>query len=135
LTDRWSRKHWIVLSAVVSAVLGYAYIHAGSLEATTLVGIALIASLYLGTTMGWSTYVPELFPTELRLRGTGISSVAGRAVSILAPQAMALLYAADGVNAVVYILMSLLVLQAILVAAFGMQTNRQSLDAHFTGPH
>ena len=133
LTDRWSRKHWVVLSAVVSAALGYAYIHAGSLEATTLVGIALIASLYLGTTMGWSTYVPELFPTELRLRGTGISSVAGRAVSILAPQAMTLLYAFNGVNAVVYTLMGLLVMQAILVAAFGIQTNGQVLDAQFTG--
>jgi putative MFS transporter len=135
LTDRWSRKYWVVLSAIMSAALGYAYAHAGSLEATTAVGVVLIASLYLGTTMGWSTYVPELFPTELRLRGTGISSVAGRAVSILAPQAVTQLYAFNGVNAVVYTVMGLLIAQAILVAAFGIQTNRKALDVHFTGTH
>lgn len=135
LTDRWNRKYWIVLSAVLSAVLGYAYIHAGDLATTTAVGMVLIASLYLGTTMGWSTYVPELFPTELRLRGSGISSVAGRAVSILAPQAVALLYDFNGVNAVVYSVMGLLIAQAILVAAFGVQTNRRALDEQFVGTH
>lgn len=135
LIDRWSRKYWVVLSALVSALLGYAYANAGSIEATTAVGMVLVASLYLGTTMGWSTYVPELFPTELRLRGTGISSVAGRAVAILAPQAVAALYDFNGVNAVVYALMGLLVAQAVLVAALGIQTNRQALDVHFTGTH
>jgi len=135
LIDRWSRKHWIVLASVVSAVLGYAYANAGSLEATTAVGIALIASLYLGTTMGWTTYVPELFPTELRLRGAGISSVAGRAVAIVAPQAVAQLYAINGVNAVVYSLIGLLVAQAVIVGLFGIQTNRRSLDMQFVGNH
>jgi putative MFS transporter len=134
-TDRWSRKYWIVLSAVISAALGYAYANAGSVDATTTVGIALVASLYFGTTMGWSTYVPELFPTELRLRGSGIASVSGRAVSILAPQAVAQLYAINGVNAVVYSVMALLAAQAILVGLLGVQTNRQALDAQFVGGH
>jgi putative MFS transporter len=135
LTDRWSRKYWIVVSAIMSAVLGYAYIHAGDLQTTTAVGIVLIASLYLGTTMGWSTYVPELFPTELRLRGSGIASVAGRAVSILAPQAVAVLYDFNGVNAVVYSVIGLLIAQAVLVAVFGIQTNRRALDVQFVGTH
>jgi len=45
------------------------------------------------------------------------------------------LYAFNGVNAVVYTVMALLVAQAILVAVFGIQTNRQALDVHFTGSH
>jgi putative MFS transporter len=133
--DRGSRKHWIVLSSIISAVLGYAYANAGSLEATTAVGVFLIASLYFGTTMGWTTYVPELFPTELRLRGSGISSVAGRAIAIVAPQGVAQLYAIDGASAVVYTLMGLLVAQGVIVAVFGIQTNRRSLDTQFVGNH
>jgi hypothetical protein len=35
----------------------------------------------------------------------------------------------------VYTVMGLLIAQAILVAAFGIQTNRQALDLHFTGGH
>ena len=131
LTDRWSRKSWIVVAALLSAALGYAYAHAGSLERTTAVGILLVASFYFGSTMGFSTYVPELFPTELRLRGTGVSSVAGRAASILAPQAVTVLYAYDGVNAVVYTLVAMLIAQAIVVAAFGIRTNRRALDTQF----
>lgn len=134
-TDTWSRKNWIVVAALLSAALGYGYAHAGSLGATTAVGIVLIASLYFGSTMGFSTYVPELFPTELRLRGTGVSSVAGRAASIFAPQAVTVLYAYDGVNAVVYTLVAMLLAQAVLVGVFGIQTSRRSLDTQFTGSH
>jgi putative MFS transporter len=135
LTDRWSRKYWIVLSGILSAALGYAYAHAGGLDATTAVGIVLIAALYLCTTMGWSTYVPELFPTELRLRGSGVSSVTGRTAAIFAPQAVAQLYAFNGVNGVVYTLVALLIAQAVLVSAFGIQTNRRALDAQFLPAH
>jgi putative MFS transporter len=85
--------------------------------------------------MGFSTYVPELFPTELRLRGTGISSVAGRAASIVAPQAVAALFALSGVNAVVYTVIGLLLFQAVFVVLFGHETTRRSLDEQFVGAH
>jgi len=132
-TDKWSRKKWIVATAFVTAALGYAYANAGTLEVTTAVGIVMIASFYFGSTMGFSTYVPELFPTELRLRGTGISSVAGRAASIVAPQAVTALFAFNGVNAVVYTVIGLLLFQAVFVVLFGYETTRRSLDEQFVG--
>ena len=103
--------------------------------AVIAVGIVLIASFYFGSTMGFSTYVPELFPTELRLRGTGVSSVAGRAASILAPQAVTVLYAFDGVNAVVYTLIAMLLAEAVVVGVSGIQANRRSLDMQIVGGH
>jgi len=133
VTDKWSRKKWIALASAITAALGYAYANAGSIELTTAVGVVMIAAFYFGATMGFSTYVPELFPTELRLRGTGVSSVAGRAVSVIAPQAVGWLFAFHGVNAVVYTIVGLLLFQALFVALFGRETTRLSLDEPFAG--
>jgi MFS transporter, putative metabolite:H+ symporter len=135
VTDKWSRKKWIVLTSLVTAALGYGYATAGSLNVTTAVGVVMIASFYFGSTMGFSTYVPELFPTELRLRGSGISSVAGRATAILAPQAVVALFSFNGVNAVVYTVIGLLLFQAVFVVMLGHETTRRSLDEQFVGAH
>ncbi|WP_213958927.1 MULTISPECIES: MFS transporter [unclassified Variovorax] len=133
IADRWSRRKWIASAAVVAAVFGWWYANAGSLNATTAVGVCLIAAMYFGSTVGFSTYVPELFPTELRLRGTGISSVAGRAASIVAPQAVAALFAFGGVNAVTYTIVALLLAQAVIVGFLGLETTGRSLDTPFAG--
>lgn len=133
VTDKWSRKKWIVLSSIGTMLLGWAYANAGSLTATTVVGVLFMTVSYFGSTMGFSTYVPEIFPTRVRLRGAGIGSVSGRAASIFAPQAVAVLYASNGVNGVIYTVMALCLAQAIILSMFGIETTRRSLDSKFTG--
>lgn len=133
--DKWSRKKAIVLSALVSAIFGLWYANAGGLNLSTAIGTTLVAALYFGTTVGFSTYVPELFPTELRLRGTGISSVAGRAASIIAPQAVAELTAFGGSSSVVYALIGILLFEAAIVGLFGLQTTGRALDSEIIGGH
>ena len=135
VSDRWGRKRILIVSTLVSAMLGWLYLHGGSLEVTTLIGVLLITSMYFGGTIGFSTYVPELFPTELRMRGTGISSVAGRGASILAPQAVALLYAYNGVAGVTLTLVGLFVVQAVGIALLGLDTTGRSLDSEFVAAH
>jgi putative MFS transporter len=41
--------------------------------------------LYVLFSLSIACYVPELFPTEVRLRGSGIANAAGRAVNIVVP--------------------------------------------------
>ncbi len=135
VSDRWSRKKILVASTILAAVLGLLYPHGGSIPVTTAIGVLLITALYFGGTIGFSTYVPELFPTELRLRGTGISSSAGRAASILMPQAAAVLYAYNGISGVTLSLVGLLVLQAVVIAVLGLETTRRSLDSEFFAGH
>ena len=135
ITDKWSRKKWIVLASVTSVLLGWAYANAGGVTATTWVGVAFMTVSYFGSTMGFSTYVPEIFPTQVRLRGAGIASVSGRAASIFAPQAVAMLYAFNGVNAVVFTVMTLGIAQAIILSIFGIETTRRSLESEFVGAH
>jgi putative MFS transporter len=131
-SDRLGRKRGIVLLSIMAAAIGWIYPHAGSIEGTTVLGVLLISAIYCCSTLGFSTYVPELFPTELRLRGAGISSVAGRAASIVAPQVVGILYAYDGsVNGVTLALVGLLLLQALAVGVFGVDVTRRSLDSQF----
>ena len=93
-----------------------------------MLGLVLTTVLFFGGAIGFSAYVPEIFPTELRLRDTAVSSVAGRAASIFAPPAMALLFAADGVRGVTLALVSLLVAQAVIVLALGVETHARTLE-------
>ncbi|WP_213958799.1 MULTISPECIES: MFS transporter [unclassified Variovorax] len=135
VTDKWSRKKWIVLASIGSVALGWAYANAGSLTATTVVGVAFMTVSYFGSTMGFSTYVPEIFPTQVRLRGAGIASVSGRAASIFAPQAVAVLYAFNGVNGVIFTVMALGIAQAVILSIFGIETTRRSLESEFVSVH
>jgi putative MFS transporter len=133
-TDRWSRKKAIIALSVITAGLGWWYSHAGSIDMTTFVGIVLLAAIYCMSALSFSTYVPELFPTDVRLRGTSISSSAGRVTSILAPQAVGLLYAYEGsVSGVMLAIVALMLGQAIIMALFGIDMTRRSLDARDAG--
>lgn len=133
-SDKWSRKWGIVILSILGAILGWFYGHAGSPEIATVIGVVLMTVFYCNGTLGFSTYVPELFPTEVRMRGAGLSSGAGRAASILAPQAVAILYAIEGsVNGVMMALIGLTILQVLVVGFLGIDATRRSLESQFHG--
>ena len=135
LSDRLGRRRGVVIMSLVAALLGWLYPQMGTVVGTTLVGVVLTAALYFCGTLGFSAYVPELFPTELRLRGCGVSSVAGRAASIVAPQLVSVLYGyGGGVTAVTLTLIGLLLAQAAIVGFFGKETTNRSLDDRFDEP-
>jgi len=134
VADRMSRKKGIAAMSVVTAILGLAYPFGGTVVVTTLIGVLLIASFYFVSTIGFSTYVPEIFPTALRLRGAGVCSMAGRAAAVAAPQACAALFSSGGVGAVTGALSAMLVVQALIIALFGVETTGRSLDAGLLDP-
>jgi putative MFS transporter len=132
LSDRIGRKWGIVAMSLISAALGIVYPNMGTVVGTTIVGWFLVASLYFCGALSFAAYVPEIFPTELRLRGTAVASVAGRLASAIAP--LVVVYVVQrgwGINGVTGILASLLVLQAVVVALFGIETRGRSLDTQF----
>ena len=130
VSDRWGRKKGIAGMSFVAAALGLLYAHANSLLVATVLGLLLFAALYFCGALAFSTYVPELFPTELRLRGTAISNVAGRLASMLAPQVVVLVLASGGgINGVTAILAALLAGQGLIVGLFGIETRNRVLDS------
>ncbi|MFM0742241.1 MFS transporter, partial [Paraburkholderia xenovorans] len=132
LSDRIGRKWGITIISFVAAVIGVAYPHMGSVLATTLMGWLLVAAMYFGGALAFATYVPELFPTELRMRGTAVSNVAGRLASIAAPQVVVMVFHAGwGITGVTCILAGLMIFQGLVVGIFGIETRKRSLDSQF----
>jgi putative MFS transporter len=73
--------------------------------------------------------VPELFPTELRLRGSGVSNTVGRAVSIAVPYGVAWAFTGFGIAGVLTLIVGTLLLQALIVGVLGAETRKRSLEA------
>jgi putative MFS transporter len=94
----------------------------------TLGGFALVTSIYVLVAVAWSLYVPELFPTVIRIQGAGFCNTLGRMFTILTPQITTLLYGLAGVAAVVSYVVALLLLQVIVVLAFGVETKQVPLE-------
>jgi MFS transporter, putative metabolite:H+ symporter len=74
-------------------------------------------------------YIPELFPTSIRLRGTGFCSMCGRAASIASPFVVVLAYRSAGLRGVLMIVCGLLVLLIGTVLAVGVETMSDSLES------
>ena len=129
LSDRLGRRPAIVGASLLAAVCGWAFAHAGSQEAAVVLGFAMFTLIYFLVAVIVAGYVPELFPTALRMRGNAVTSVAGRVTAILVPFAVVWLYAAGGLGYVLGGVSSALVLQAVLALLFREETNGRSLEA------
>jgi len=110
-------------------VLGFIYPFAPSEALLTLVGFALVTCVYVMVAIAWALYVPELFPTEIRMRGAGFCNTMGRLMTISTPQIVPVIFVRAGVLGVVGMLAALLLIAAIAVAFFGIETRHQSLEA------
>lgn len=129
LADRLGRRICIVTFSLIAIAIGAAYPQASDPALVTLLGFLLITAVYVLVAIGWALYVPELFPTEIRMRGTGFCNMAGRLMTIVTPQIIVPLYAATGVYRVIGLVGGLLLIQAILVGLFGVETRRTPLEA------
>ncbi|MET7244047.1 MFS transporter [Methylobacterium sp. EM32] len=128
IAERLGRRNGLTVTSLVAALLGVAYTLAPSIEVATAVGFGLFTCIYLMVALGIAAYIPELFPTEYRLRGTGVASTAGRVAGIFIPQVVVWLYASGGVVPVLVMLVGALLLQALCVGLFGIETRNRSLE-------
>jgi MFS transporter, putative metabolite:H+ symporter len=129
LTERIGRKWGIVTFSLICAALGVGYPFAQNAFVIASLGFAITACLYVLSSFTIASYVPELFPTALRLRGTGLANTIGRAVSIALPYAVAAAYAGTGIAGVLTMIVGTLLAQALIVGMFGPETKNRSLEA------
>ncbi len=127
--DRLGRKWLLIGSALMAAVIGSAYPFVGSGVAIAIVGFALLSMVYTNSVVSFAMFVPELFPTEVRLRGTGICNTVGRIVGALTPLVIVPLYQSEGIIGVVMLMVGALVAQAIVVGVWAVEPRHQSLEA------
>lgn len=128
LADRIGRKKGLIVVSALAAVIGWLYGHSTGIEMATLLGFLLFTLTYLMVALGIATYIPELFATENRMRASGIAGCAGRITGIFAPQLVVMMYATGGVKDVLTMIIGALVVLAVVLAVFGIETNRRSLE-------
>lgn len=129
LAERVGRKWGIVVFSLVCVAFGIAYPFAQTATAITMLGFAITACIYVLSSFSVASYVPELFPTELRLRGSGLANTVGRAVSIVVPYGVAAAFAGFGISGVIALIVGTLLLQALIVGVLGVETKNRSLEA------
>jgi MFS transporter, putative metabolite:H+ symporter len=127
--DRVGRKLGIIFFSTMAALLGALYPHVAEPHLIVLVGFGLVTAVYALVTFGFALYVPELFPTDLRMRGSGLCNSLGRMMTVLTPYLVVQLFAVYGISGVSTVMVALLVFQIIIVAIFGIETKGKSLEA------
>jgi putative MFS transporter len=108
LGDHVGRKPVPVGFSLATIVLGFIYPFAPSEALLSLVGFALVTCVYVMVAVAWALYVPELFPTEIRMRGAGFCNTMGRLMTIITPQIVPVIFVRAGVVGVVGMLAALL---------------------------
>jgi putative MFS transporter len=128
IADRISRRRALLSSAVVIVVLAAIFPILEDVRFVVVGGFALVTSIYTLVVIGMYGYIPELFPTSLRLRGTGLSGALGRAASIATPYFIVTLFTAYGISGVLTLLVGFLVALSSVILVLRVETGRGSLD-------
>ena len=131
LSDAIGRRWSIIGASVVTIVAGYVYARfdASADPAIVLsVGFVLIVAIYVQTAILFGVYTPELFPTEIRLRANGICNTLGRGATVVSPFMVGALMASYKLPGVVWLMISLVVVQIVVVWAWGVEPRNRGLE-------
>jgi putative MFS transporter len=128
LADRIGRRMTIILAALSASVFGIVYVFITDQNMLLLVGFLLVAAIYTLVIVAQAIYVPELFATPYRLRGTGVCGTAGRITSAVIQYFIIWLFTLGGVPFVVGAVVVSLVIAALVVWATGIETRAKPLE-------
>ena len=126
--DSWGRKPTIVGASLLTIVIGSIYPFVDTPVVLLLVGFLLMIPIYVLVAVLFAIYIPELFPTEVRMRASGICNTFGRGATILTPFLVVALFKAYRVTGVVGFLIALLIAQIFIVIRFGVEPKKKGLE-------
>jgi MFS transporter, putative metabolite:H+ symporter len=126
--DYLGRKLTIVLVSCLAMFLSIAFVFSGTSPVMPIIGFFLTIPIYILVAVLFAVYVPELFPTALRLRGVGICNAVGRSASIIVPLLVVPLFANFGIPGVLTAMSSALLAMCVVVGALGTETRIQKLS-------
>jgi putative MFS transporter len=126
--DRFPRKVTAIVLLLSLSVLAYAY----SLQrAETMIvgfGFCMTVVLFMYVCFASAVYVPEMWPTEIRLRGSGFCNAIGRLVTVFTPFGVAWILSNYGSIAVFLTIGGVLCGAAAIIGFLGIETRAKSLE-------
>ncbi len=127
-SDRWGRKPTIAISSSLAIIFGFIYPFVSDPVLLPLIGFALTVPIYVLVALLFAIYIPELFPTEVRLRASGICNTFGRGATIGTPFLVVWLFTNFGIRGVLTLMIGLLITLVVVVLRFGVESGRRSLE-------
>ncbi|MDE1989352.1 MAG: MFS transporter [Betaproteobacteria bacterium] len=127
-SDVWGRKPTIAISSLLAIVFGFIYPFVNDPVLLPMVGFALTVPIYVLVALLFGIYIPELFPTEVRLRASGICNTFGRGATIGTPFLVVWLFSNYGIRGVLALMIGLLLTLIVVVLKFGVESGKRSLE-------
>src|SRR5262249_11352205 len=134
LGDRIGRKRGIIGFSVLAMLLGILYPYSNDPTFLSIVGFGLVTVIYILVAFTFALYVPELFPTELRMRGAGFCNTVGRVMTIVTPYMVVAIFGGYGIGGVVGLMVAFLAIETLVVALLGIETKQRPLEAIAPSP-
>ena len=128
MADSWGRKPTIISASLLTIALGVIYPLITNPILLPIVGFALMVPIYVLVALLFGVYIPELFPTEVRLRASGICNTFGRGATIVTPFIVVARFNASGVAGVMTVMIGLLIIQIGVVAFLGIEPANRRLE-------
>lgn len=128
LSDRVGRKITLTVVSILLGCISLLYGYSTSVTTIILFGFLYIAggNILIAVIMG---YIPEMFPTSIRMMGASLANSFGRAGVIFSPFLIAYFYNSGGKTAVFITSFIMYILIALSVYILGHETNKKSLEA------
>jgi putative MFS transporter len=126
--DPLGRRPSVIGASLFTILFGAIYPFVSEPWLVLTIGFLLIVSIYVQVAILFGVYTPELFPTDVRLRANGVCNTIGRAATIMSPFIVLSLFKAYGVAGVLGLMIGLLVVQIVVVAAWGIEPARRRLE-------
>ncbi len=128
LAERVGRRWGLIWFSIIGIIVSAAYVSVTTSFMIGALGFLVTLVIYVLSSLSIACYVPELFPTEVRLRGSGIANAAGRAVNIVVPYGIAASFDSFGLYGVLALIVAFLLLQIVTLLFFGIETKQRSLE-------
>ena len=130
LADKHSRKGGLIVTLLLVAVCGYLWslVPVDQVALIMAIGFVLCCLAYYYSLLACSVYIGEIFPTELRARGSGLANAIGRIAAIISPMWISYLLSTSGAASVYLVNGIILVVVAILIGVFGVETRGSTLE-------
>jgi MFS transporter, putative metabolite:H+ symporter len=126
--DWWGRKPTILGASLLTIVIGGIYPFVRDPRELLIAGFLLTIPIFVLVTLLFAIYIPELFPTEVRMRASGICNTFGRGATIVTPFIVVALFKSYQIRGVLALMIGLLIVQIVVVLIFGVEPKKRRLE-------